>query len=56
MNTAFNIHQIIYMRSKLHEIYKMNLIDSSQVRIKKQLKDVTSEYIGMLINRIIYEK
>lgn len=56
MNTAFNIHHIIYMRSKLHEIYKLNLIDSSQVRVKRQGKDVTNEYVGMLVNRIIYEK
>ena len=56
MNTVFDINKIIYMRSKLHEIYKMNLFDSSQVRIKRQNKDVTNEYIAMLVNRIIYEK
>ena len=56
MNTAFNIHHIIYMRSKLHGHYKMNLFDSSQVRIKRQGKDVTLEYLAMLVNRIIYEK
>ena len=56
MNTSFNIHQIIYMRSKLHEIYKKNLFDSSQIRVKRQGKDVTLEYLAMLVNRIIYEK
>lgn len=56
MNTVFDINKIIYMRSKLHEHYKMNLFDSSQVRIKRQGKDVTLEYLAMLVNRIIYEK
>lgn len=56
MNTVFDINHIIYMRSKLHEIYKMNLFNSSQVRVKRQNKDVTNEYIGMLVNRIIYGK
>lgn len=56
MNTVFNIHQIINTRSKLHLIYKLNLFDSSQVRIKRQNKDVTNEYVAMLVNRIIYEK
>lgn len=56
MNTNFNIHKIIFMRVKLRYYIERDMKKGASIRILKNDKDVTSEFIGMHINRIIYEK
>jgi len=55
MNTKFNIHKIITERVALRKFIEASLKKGASVRILHRDQDVTSEYVGMYINRIIYD-
>lgn len=56
MNTPFNIHKIIFMRCKLRQYIESDMKKGASIKIVRADQDVTSDYIGMRINRMIYGK
>ena len=55
MTTKFDIHKIITQRVALRQFIESDRKKRASIKIFAKEQDVTSEFIGMHINRKIYE-